>query len=156
MRNRRLYRIISDVLHSSLDQSEGLSEGLSEELESLVHASDLLYASPDDLTRMIGILPWWDEVWSAQQLDGAVEVYACCCPAADLRDGGMAQSSAMGGSVADDDEDEDATDEARAFCGCGPFERIERCIRTQVFAGDHVRLLAHRKTCNALLSYQAT
>ena len=81
-----------------------VSEGLSEELESLVHASDLLYASPDDLTRMIGILPWWDEVWSAQQLDGAAEVYACCCPAADLNDGRMATSSATGGSAVADEE----------------------------------------------------
>ena len=71
-----------------------VSEGLSEELESIVAASDLLYASPDDLTRMAGILPWWDEVWSAQQLDGAAEVYVACCPEAGALAGGLADDNA--------------------------------------------------------------
>lgn len=52
-------------------------DGLGDELESVLESSDVIYAGLDDVSSQRAPL-WalWDEVWAAQQLAGASEVYA--------------------------------------------------------------------------------
>ena len=52
--------------------------GLGEDLEATVEATDLLYADADDVRESSLVWALWDEVWAAQQLAGADEVYAVC------------------------------------------------------------------------------
>jgi hypothetical protein len=59
-------------------------DGLSDELDSIIETSDLLYADAAEASAEHAPLhALWDEVWSAQQLAGAAEVYAACVASGD-------------------------------------------------------------------------
>ena len=55
--------------------------GLGEDLEAVVEATDLLYVQAAEMASSEHASLWalYDEVWAAQQLAGAQEVYAVCC-----------------------------------------------------------------------------
>jgi len=76
------------------------ADGLSEELEFVAHASDLVRLQPADWRGAArAVLPLLDEVWSAQQLDGAAEAYVVCA------DNAMSDDASAGGASHDGERD---------------------------------------------------
>ena len=75
-------------------------DGLGDELDSVLEAADLICADADAAQGEPGLL-WalFDEVWAAQQLAGATEVYAACRARGDGDGGG-------GGGASEEASDE--------------------------------------------------
>ena len=86
-------------------------DGLGDELDSVLEAADLICADADAAQGEPGLL-WalFDEVWAAQQLAGATEVYAACRARGDGGGGG-------GGGASEEASDELALRLAAALRG---------------------------------------